>query len=72
MNDMSKAMEDWSKPKFADNAGLLLRTILRQYDLNEIRSQWDRIRQINSSCPWPYRILCQYLGSKKKLEWDNE
>ena len=52
--------------KFADNAGLLLGAMWRQDDLNEIRSQWDRIQQINSSYPWPYRILCRYLGSKKK------
>ena len=58
-------MKNWSKLNFADDMGLLSGNMRYQDDLNEIRSQWEGIRQINFSHSWPYCTLCRYLVSKK-------
>jgi NADH oxidase (H2O2-forming) len=47
--------------KFADYAGILLGAMWRHVDLSKI--SWDKVYQINSSYPWVYRMLGQYVKS---------
>jgi len=48
--------------EFADHAGVLLGAMWRQDDLSKLRSNWDKVLQINYVTPWPHRVIGRLMG----------
>ncbi len=48
--------------RYADKMGVLLGAMRRRVNMAELRSEIERVTQINSPYPWNYRVLARYLS----------